>query len=285
LAKHKVEMAKSKVLVEDGRVKVLSPPLVKRCPLRQHLYGCESEDASTVKRVLESHIQELGMYTSRRTLSLEDDPVSFGASEMMNDALREGLLDAAVVVCEGVGTVVTERPELLQAVGAHMTGVLETEEIPATRRRLERKGALTLGSCQIDQIMGYELALEHGYKRVAVTISGDSARDAATLRTKGKELGNHPIILAVHTTGISRTKATQLAKGCDIVWGCASKWVREVVGPKALIQIGTGIPVFALTMEGKGLVLNRALHMRDQLLIGRSQLPALDKGKQPEPLL
>jgi putative methanogenesis marker protein 8 len=278
-------MAKSQVLIEDGKVTVLSPPQVRRCPLRKNLYGCESEDEGTVKRVLESHIRELGMYTSRRTLSLEDDPVSFGASEMINDALREGILDAAVIVCEGVGTVVTERPEVLQAVGAHMTGVLETEEIPATRRRLLRKGALTLGSCEIDQVRGYELALEHGYKKVAVTISGDRARDVLALRAKGREVGNVPIILAVHTTGISRAKAQQLAKGCDIVWGCASKWVREVVGPKALIQIGTGIPVFALTVEGKRLVLNRALHMRDKLLIGRSQLPALDQKKQPEPLL
>jgi putative methanogenesis marker protein 8 len=285
MTKHKVEMAKSRVLIEDGKVKVLSPPMVKRCPLRRHLYGCESENASTVKRVLESHIQELGMYTSKRVLSLRDDPVSFGASEMMNDALREGLLDAAVVVCEGVGTVVTARPEVLQAVGAHMTGVLETEEIPSTKRRLERKGALTLGSCQIDQVRGYEIALEHGYERVAVTISGDRASDATAIRAKGKELGNRPIILAVHTTGISKTKAAQLAKGCDVVWGCASKWVREVAGPKALIQIGTGIPVFAMTIEGKKLVLNRALHMSDKLLIGRSQLPALDKEKQPEPLL
>jgi len=278
-------MAKSKVLIEDGKVTVLSPPQVRHCPLRKKLYGCESEDEGTVKRVLESHVRELGMYTSKRTLSLEDDPVSFGASEMINDALREGTLDAAVIVCEGVGTVVTEKPELLQAVGAHMTGVIETEEIPATRRRLERKGALTLGSCKIDQVRGYDLALQHGYKRVAVTISGDRSRDAAALRAKGREAGNVPIVLAVHTTGISRAKAQQLANGCDIVWGCASKWVREVVGPKALIQIGTGIPVFALTVEGKRLVLNRALHMRDKLLIGRSQLPALDHSKQPEPLL
>lgn len=285
MAKHKVEMAKSKVLIEDGQVTVLTPPKVRRCPLRTHLYGCESEDESTVKRVLESHIEELGMYTSKRRLALEDDPVSFGASETINDALHEGLLDAAVVVCEGVGTVVTDRPEVLQAVGAHMTGVLETEEIPATRRRLERKGALTLGTCAIDQVRGFELAVEHGYERVAVTISGDRSQDAAALRAKGARLGRAPVVLAVHNTGISRARARQLAKGCDIVWGCASKWVREEVGPVALLQIGTGIPVFALTLEGKRLVLNRALHMTDALLIGRSKLPALDPGRQPEPLL
>jgi len=285
MAKHRVEMAKSQVLVEDGKVQVLSPPRVRRCPLRQNLYGCESEDEATVKRVLESHIEELGMYTSKRVLMMKEDPVSFGASEMMNDAMGEGLLDAAVVVCEGVGTVVIDRPEVLQAVGAHMTGIVETEEIPATRRRLERLGALTLGECVIDQVRGYELALEKGFERVAVTIAGGRPQDAAKLRRKAREAGRNVLVLAVHTTGMSERQARSLAKSCDVVWGCASLQAREVIGPRALLQIGTGIPVFALTKEGKRLVLNRALHMRDPLLIQRSKLPRLDAERQPEPLL
>lgn len=285
MARHKVEMAKSSVLVEDGKVKVLSPPKIKRCPLRRNLYGCEEEDEGTVKRVLESHVDELGMYTSRRKLTLKDDPVSFGASEMMSDALREGLLDAAVVVCEGVGTVVISRPEVLQAVGAHMTGIIETEEIRATRRRLRRMGALTLDSCAIDQVRGLELSYENGYERVAVTVSGDCAGTVRALKDAGKKAGSSPLILAVHTTGISKRDAEVLAKGCDVVWGCASVHVREVIGPKALLQIGTGIPVFALTEDGKRLVLNRALHIKEQLLVTRSLLPSLDERKQPDPLM
>jgi putative methanogenesis marker protein 8 len=278
-------MAKGLVEVEDGKVRVLSPPKVRRCPLRQGLYGCESEDESTVRRVLESHVRELGMYTCKRVLSLRDDPVSFGASEMMNDALEDGLLDAAVVVCEGVGTVVIDRPQVLQAVGAHMTGILSTEEIPATRRRLERRGALTLGECRLDQVAGYALAIESGYQRVAVTIAGGRPRDAIRLRRMASYLGKQVMVLAVHTSGISERSARSLSRHCDVVWGCASKQVREIVGPRALLQIGTGIPVFALTREGKGLVLNRALHMNDQLLIQRSKLPKLEPDRQPDPLL
>lgn len=278
-------MAKSLVEVEDGRVKVLSPPKVRRCPLRRNLYGCEEEDESTVARVLGSHVDELGMYTSKRVLRLKDDPVSFGASEMVNDAMAAGLLDAAVVVCEGVGTVIIDRPEVLQAVGAHMTGIVSTEEIPATRRRLERLGAATLGECRIDQVAGYALAVEKGYSEVAVTIAGGRPQDALRLRRMAKYLGKQVLVLAVHTTGISERAARSLSRHCDVVWGCASRQVRDVVGPRALLQIGTGIPVFALTPEGKRLVLNRALRMRDPLLIQRAQLPRLEKGRQPEPLL
>lgn len=284
MARHKVEMAKSRVLVEDGKVKVISPPIIRRCPLRRNLYGCEREDESTVRRVLESHIEELGMYTSRRTLSLREDPVSFGASEMMSDALKEGSLDAAVVVCEGVGTVIITRPDVLQAVGAHMTGVLETQPIPRTRKRLESLGCITLDDCVIDQVQGFSKAVRVGHERVAVTVAGDRASEARRLRELGKEVGHQPLLLAVHTSGISRRSAQVLAKHCDVVWGCASKQVREVIGPKALLQIGTGIPVFALTVPGKRIVLNRALHMQAPFLIKRAVLPSLDNERQPDPL-
>ncbi|MDD1755331.1 MAG: DUF2099 family protein [Methanomassiliicoccales archaeon] len=285
MAKHKVEMAKSKVLIEDGRVKVLSPPLVKRCPLRRSLYGCEEEDEGTVKRVLESHIRELGMYTDDRVLDLEDEPVTFGASEMINDALRQGILDVAVLVCEGVGTVIIDSPKVIQAVGAHMTGILETQPIPRTRKRLESLGCKALDDCEIDQVRGFAKAVSLGYERIAVTVSGDRAEDARRLRRMGAEKKCRPLILAVHTSGISKRGADTLAKNADVVWGCASKQVRDVIGPRALLQIGTGIPVFALTTEGKEIVLNRALRMSSPLLIKRAKLPSLEAGRQPSPLL
>ena len=64
-----------------------------------------------------------------------------------------------------------------------------------------------------------------------------------------------------------------LADNCDLVWSCASKAVREIVGPKAKMQIGISIPVFALTQEGKRLVLNRALRFPDGLVLHRASLP------------
>ena len=286
MGRHEIEVAKSRVRIEDGKVEVLSDPLVKRCPLRSHLYGCEEEDRETVKEVLESHIKDLGMYTSDRNFNLVDDPVSFGASEMIMDAMRDGLLDAAVSVCEGVGTVVITQPEVVETVGAHMTGIISTTPIPEVRRGLLRRGSFILDKkCTIDQVKGFQKAVKAGYSHVAVTVVASRPEDAEKIRELAKKLRAETLIMAVHSTGIDEAQAERLAKSCDIVWACASKAVRDVIGPKALMQIGTGIPVFALTRLGKLIILNRALSMPDQFLVHRAKLPRLDVERQPRPLL
>ena len=49
---------------------------------------------------------------------------------------------------------------------------------------------------------------------------------------------------------------------------------------------GDGVfPVFALTDEGKRLLLNRALHFAGPLVMHRAGLPLAPEGKQPEPLI
>ncbi len=286
MGRHEIEVAKSRVRIEDGKVEVLSDPLVKHCPLRSHLYGCEEESRETVKSVLESHIKDLGMYTSDRNFNLVDDPVSFGASEMIMDAMRDGLLDAAVSVCEGVGTVVITKPDVVETVGAHMTGIISTSPIPEVRRSLLRQGSFVLDNkCTIDQVRGFQKAVKAGYRRVAVTIVASRPEEAEKIRALAKKLPAEVLIMAVHSTGIDEGQASRLAGSCDIVWACASRAVREVIGPKAKMQIGTGIPVFALTHLGKQIVLNRALSMPDQFLVQRAKLPRLDEDRQPRPLL
>ena len=117
MSEHLLEMAKARVKVKDGKIEVLTDPVISCCPLRRDLYGIEKESRETVERVLQGHMQELGMYGPQRVLELQEKPVSFGASEILMDAMAEGLVDAAVVVCEGAGTVVAARPDVLQAVG------------------------------------------------------------------------------------------------------------------------------------------------------------------------
>ena len=83
-------MAGARVRVRDGKVEVLTEPAIRSCPLRQDLYGIKIESKETVKRVIEEHMAELGMYGPKRVLELEDKPVSFGASEILSDALSGG---------------------------------------------------------------------------------------------------------------------------------------------------------------------------------------------------
>lgn len=286
MSEHLLEMAKALVRVKDGGIEVLTDPQISRCPLRQDLYGLDLESRKTVEAVLKQHIKELGMYGPGRVLELHEKPVSFGASEIVADALSDGMMDAAVVVCEGAGTVIVTSPDVLQAIGAHMTGLVKTEPIEEIQAGLEKRGCILLDrQCSIDQVKGFEKATEAGFERIAVTIAGTRAFEAEMLRETGRRMGKRPIVLAVHTTGISEAEAQTLAENCDIVWACASRAVRDVVGARARLQIGISIPVFAFTDEGKRLVLNRALHFEGSLVIHRAGLPLAPAGKQPEPLI
>jgi putative methanogenesis marker protein 8 len=286
MSEHLLEMAKARVRVKDGKIEVLTDPGISCCPLRRDLYGIEKESRETVERVLQSHMQELGMYGPNRILELQEKPVSFGASEILMDAMKEGLVDAAVVVCEGVGTVVATRPNVLQAVGAHMTGLIETEPIAEIQEGLAKRDCLLLDrQATVDQVQGFKMAVATGFRRIAVTVAGANAAKAALLREMGAKLGARPFLLAVHTTGISEGQAAILGKNCDLVWSCASKAVREVAGKTACLQMGVSIPVFALTVEGKRLLLNRALHFSGPLALHRASLPLMPESKQPEPLI
>jgi putative methanogenesis marker protein 8 len=286
MSEHLLDMAKALVRVKDGKVEVLTEPGIRSCPLRRDLYGIQEESRETVQRVLQGHMQELGMYGPDRILELQEELVSFGASEILADAMREGLVDAAVIVCEGAGTVVATRPEVLQAIGAHMTGLVRTEPIKEIQEGLEKRGCLLLDrQGTMDQVRGFDRAASAGFKKIAVTVAGSRTADAEALRKRDLELGTHFIILAVHTSGISEREAIALAESCDLVWSCASRVLRDVVGKRAKMQMGISIPVFALTQEGKRLILNRALHFSGPLVLHRAGLPLAPEDKQPEPLI
>jgi putative methanogenesis marker protein 8 len=286
MSEHLLEMAKALVRVKDGKVDVLSDPKICSCPLRRDLYGIKAESRESVEHVLQGHVQMLGMYGPKRILELQEKPVSFGASELLSDAIGEALVDAAVVVCEGAGTVVVARPQVLQAIGAHMVGLIKTEPIAEIQEGLEKRGCLLVDRMgTIDQVQGFKMAEAAGFEKIAVTVAGTGASEARALRELGEASGKRPYLLAVHTTGISGAEAQVLAESCDIVWSCASRAVRDVVGRRSRLQIGISIPVFALTDEGKRLILNRAQHFQGSLVLHRADLPLAPEEKQPEPLL
>jgi hypothetical protein len=64
-------------------------------------------------------------------------------------------------------------------------------------------------------------------------------------------------IFAVHTTGIDQKDARTLFETCDIISGCASRWVREEAKTRALLQAGTKVPVYAASPFGKKILKER----------------------------
>jgi hypothetical protein len=79
MSEHLLEMAKARVRVKDGKIEVLTDPGISYCPLRRDLYRIKEESRETVERLLQSHMQELGMCGPNRVLELQEKPVSFGA--------------------------------------------------------------------------------------------------------------------------------------------------------------------------------------------------------------
>jgi len=89
--------------------------------------------------------------------------------------------------------------------------------------------------------------------------------------------------VGVHLTGISRDDAERLLSAADIVTGCASKHIRDLVKP--LVQVGTAVPLFGLTQWGKELLVERAKDVEQPILINTMPLPVLPEHKQPRPLI
>ncbi len=282
---HEIEICGARILIDKGRAEVVDPPKISHCPMRSRVYGTGDEDAASVLTTLMKNVDEYGMFTSERLLRTEDRTVTFGASEMVSDALRDGLLDCAVTVCEGAGTFISSDPQVVQAVGAHMTGILSTSPIPALQERLRQEGCTLLDdNALIDQSAGVEKAASMGHRRIAVTVMGKDSFTAQTIKEKSKELGIETLLIGVHTTAVCGFTAEIMVHYCDILFLCASAQLWKKAGARAKVQMGTGIPVLGMSDAGKRLILNRAMNITDPMLIMKSRIPREDLGERPRPL-
>ena len=89
--------------------------------------------------------------------------------------------------------------------------------------------------------------------------------------------------MAAHVTGMCSDDVAEFLTQVDVITGCASKKIRELVQP--LIQVGTAIPLFGLTPKGKELLIERAKDIESPLMINTMALPVLPEEKQPKPLI
>jgi len=276
-------LGKAYVVVEDGKVVEVREPLIERCPIFAKARGIEKIDAQAVRENIEFRIRDFGMCTDGREVEMEVF-VGFGASEVMMTGLRRQMIDASVTVCEGVGTVITSSPTLTQGIGARISGIVETSLIPKLKHRVEEKGGLVLDetSAIINQPLGVARAIELGHKNVAVTVA--TLPDATQCREIESETGANVFVIGVHVTGIDDDTAEQFVGTVDITTGCASRAIREAVSDRALAQVGTAVPLFALSQKGKELLLERAKEVTLPILINTMKLPVLPEDRQPKPL-
>lgn len=256
---HVVRYFSSYVSVSRGRVISITEPAMTYCPLAHHFYseffpkdgGGTDAVKKFIKRAIESKIREFGLFTARRRITSDTAAVPFGASEMLMTALQKRVIGAAVVVCEGAGSVITDDPAVVQGIGARMNTLLLTTPIKAIIKQLKKRGCrIVFESGLIDQVEGVRAAAELGHKRIAVTITGNRSDTLEKLRALEREYDIAITALVVCTTGIVREDIERVRRHADIVWACGSRDMREMIGPAARLQISRQIPVFVFTRRG-----------------------------------
>ncbi|HTY47215.1 MAG TPA: methanogenesis marker 8 protein [Methanomassiliicoccales archaeon] len=250
--RHVVEaLGRTKVVIEDGKVTFVGKPEVTYCPLFAKHRGIKVITSEVVKENMEFRIRDFGFCAPTRKLRMRDF-LSFGVSELLGMCVSKGLLDAAVIAGDGVGTVVVSDPEIIQGIGGRMSGQIETTPHIEVIEAVGRKNVLDPETAKIDMFAGTQKAFKMGYRKVGVTVA--RADDARAIRDG---FGDNVALFAVHTTGVDQKDARTLFETCDVISGCASRWLREEAKTKALLQAGTKVPVYAATPFGKKILEQR----------------------------
>lgn len=273
-------IGRTRVVIRNGAVVEVGESLLTDCPLARR-FACPVHEITpaAIKTNIENRIQSFGMCTPDREIYSHDDFVGFGASELTSTGLSSGIIDAAVLACDGAGTVVVTDPAMAQGIGGRMSGLVKTSPIPAVIKRIQDGGGIVPDpeTAAMDPLAGVRAARASGYHRLLVTVA--SADAAESVRAADPDA----LIMMVHVTGISREDAARVAKVADISTACASAAIREVCGPVALMQAGTTVPIFVLSLRGKALLIARLAVLPHQILVNHARLPSCG-DKSPSPL-
>ena len=274
-------IGRCRVVVRDGKVIEVGKPIIADCPLaKRFAFPVPEITPEAVKANIEHRIRAFGMCTPAREV-LDTRPfVGFGASELISFGINAGLLDAAVVACDGAGTVVVTTPEMVQGIGGRMSGLVSTSPHLSVIERIEQNGGYVLdrNNARIDQQSGVALAHLKGFCRIAVTVAAPA--EAEAIRAAYPD----SLIVAVHVSGLSRVEAARLVRASDLVTACASRPIREIAGPLALVQAGISIPVFAMTEKGKEIIIEKIRISEEPVLIKPTKLPVVG-DREPSPLV
>ncbi|MCX6690134.1 MAG: DUF2099 family protein, partial [Methanoregula sp.] len=267
--------------VRNGKVVEVSDPIIADCPLaRRFAFPVPEITKDAVKANIGHRIKAFGMCTAEREVLDTRDFVGFGASELISFGIHAGLFDAAVIACDVAGTVIATTPALVQGIGGRMSGLTKTSPYKSVIDRIEKNGGFVLDHefDRIDQAAGMVLAHAQGFKNVAVTVALPA--DAEAIRKI------HPgaFIVGVHVSGLTKDEAERLVRTSDLVTACASKTIREAVVGKALVQAGISIPVFAMTVRGKEIIIEKIRKSSEPVLVKPTKLPVAG-DKEPQPLV
>ena len=274
-------IGRTRVIIRHGKVVEIGDPQIISCPLTKKMaYPITTLDKESVKANIEYRINTWGMCTPRREVTDTRPFVGFGASEILSFGLTAGLLDAVILASDGAGTLIATSPVLVQGIGGRMSGLVKTVPYPEVIKRIEENGGIVIdkNNASLDQSAGVAEAYARGYKKIAVTVA------LPTEAKKIREQYPDVLIFGVHVTGLTRAGAEMLSSSADLVTSCASGTIRDIAGKNALMQAGVAVPIFAMTKNGKNLIIEKIRQCDDPVLFKVTKLPALGE-QQPEPLV
>ncbi len=244
----------------DGKLKAIkaTPVPIKYCPLMVKLLrevgGEESEkliraintedkeiQTKMICNLIDKIVIQGGYFKTNRPLNSCEANVLFGASETISSAFRSNILDSAV---------------------KRMTGLFYTSPSKEIMDEAEKEEIIPVFpyTAEIDQLEGIKEVIRRGYKKIAVTFAANHNK----LLKQVKDLENDEITIykfGLCSTGISKETALIMKENADVVWSCASKYVKEVIEPASFFQVGIKIPVHMMTKKGWDIISNHLFYM------------------------
>jgi len=252
--KHVIEtLGKVKVVIENGEITEVGSSEMKYCPMFHAMHGVDELNEEFIRKNINFRIKDFGMCTPQRVVEM-DDAVTVGISEILKTNMEKGNIDCVVGACDGAGTLLMTDPRVVQGVGGRVSGLVSTTPIPEVIEKLEEKGSIILDceTAELNQIEGLKLALDKGYKNIAVTILPSPMVE---------EIRKYPVdddvniyIFVAHTTGAEYDEVKMLFDNADIVTACASKAIDEYADKYQPYYYGVKVPIFCASEDGRRLL-------------------------------
>ena len=278
--RHVIEaLGKAEVVIENGKITYIGEPVVDYCSIFDN--GQHNGDLTKefIKSNINKRIDEFGMCTPQRSIDVEDT-MSFGTSETLKTNMINGNVDCVVGACEGVGTLLIDDAELVQGVGGRVSALISTTPIDEVMDKVGRENVLNHETAELNPLKGLEMAIERGYKNIAITIiPTEMVKD---IRQYPKPEDVNIYIFVAHTTNVSKKEAEMLFDYADVISGCSSINIRETAEERKPYYAGKKVPLYAVTENGKRLLNERLEYIGYELC--EKKYPQ-DFTQSPKPLI
>lgn len=278
--RHVIEaLGKAEVVIENGKITYIGEPVVDYCSIFDN--GQHNGDLTKefIKSNINKRIEEFGMCTPQRSFDVEDT-MSFGTSETLKTNMINGNVDCVVGACEGVGTLLIDDADLVQGVGGRVSALISTTPIDEVIDNVGRDNVLNPETAELNPLKGLEMAIERGYKNIAITIiPTERVRD---LRQYPKPENVNIFIFVAHTTNVSQKEAEMLFDYADVISGCSSINIRETAEERKPYYAGKKVPLYAVTENGRKLLNERLEYIGYELC---EKMYPQDFTQSPKPLI